>query len=427
MRAVPSHGSLHCAARLAAVLALAVVASAAAGASNPAASGVPGGANGADAEARLLAALERIALGEPKAALAELEAVLARYPNFRVAHLVRGDLLLSRVRPLDEIGSTGHAARERLEELRAELRARQRARRERPNGDLVPRYFLRLDPTQKHAIVVDGSRSRLYLYENAPSGPRLVLDYYTTLGKRGIAKEREGDQKTPIGVYRVTSRIAGAKLPDLYGRGALPLSYPSEWDRLRGRTGYGIWIHGVPSDTYARAPQASDGCIALANPELEALAARVQPGQTPVVIAERAEWVPERALRAEREEFLRTLESWRSDWESRDSARYLAHYAASFRSDGMDLAAWGAHKRRVNATKSWIRVSLGALTVLRVPGEADLVEATFEQDYRSSNLAQRTRKRQYWVREDGRWKIAYEAPLGRPVVALPESYAKAAR
>lgn len=383
--------------------------------------------NGAEAEARLLAVLERLARAEASAALAELEALLERHPNFRLAHLVRGDLLLARVRPIAEVGSTGHAARERLEELRAEARARQRARGERPNGDLMPRYFVHLDPAYRHAIVVDARRSRLYLYENAPSGLRLVLDYYATLGRRGVAKEREGDQKTPIGAYRITSRIPGSRLPDLYGWGALPLSYPSEWDRLRGRTGYGIWIHGVPSDTYARAPQASDGCIALANPELEALAERVQPGATPVVIADAAQWMPAHALRAEREEFLRALDAWRADWESRDSGRYLAHYARSFRSGGMDLAAWSAHKRRVNAAKSWIKVSLGALTVLRVPGEGDLIEATFEQDYRSSDLVQRTRKRQYWVREDGRWKIAYEAAAGRPVVALPESYSKAGR
>jgi murein L,D-transpeptidase YafK len=385
------------------------------------------GANGADAEARLLAALERIGRGESKTALGELEDLVARYPNFRLAHLVRGDLLLARARPIGDFGSTGHAARERLEELRAEALARQRARKERPNGDLVPRYLLRLDPSQKHVLVVDGSRSRLYLYENASGAPRLVLDYYTTLGKRGIAKEREGDQKTPIGVYRVTTQIPGSKLPDLYGWGALPLSYPNEWDRLRGRTGYGIWIHGVPSDTYARAPQASDGCIALANPEIEDLAGRVRPGATPVVVAESVEWVAPVALRAERDDILRHLETWRADWESRDTERYLVHYARTFRSAGMDLEAWRAHKLRVNAGKSWIKVSLGGLTVIRVPGERDLIEVTFEQDYRSSNLSQRTRKRQYWVREDGRWKIAYEAPVGTARLILPESYRRAGR
>jgi hypothetical protein len=49
---------------------------------------------------------------------------------------------------------------------------------------------------------------------------------------------------------------------------------------------------------------------------------------------------------------------------------------------------------------------------------------TFQQDYRSSSFGQRSRKRQYWVMEDGRWKIAYEAPVGRAPVVLPESFPK---
>ena len=52
---------------------------------------------------------------------------------------------------------------------------------------------------------------------------------------------------------------------------------------------------------------------------------------------------------------------------------------------------------------------------------------TYKQDYRSNSYSQQSRKRQYWIRESGRWKIAYEAPVGRPVVALPASYTKAVR
>ncbi len=356
------------------------------------------------------------------AALGETDRLVAQHPNFRLAHLLRGDLLLARVRAIDGPGSTEHAARERLEELRAEAAVRLRAGKELPPPDRLPSYLLQLAPSQKHAIVVDASRSRVYVYQNAAGVPRLVEHYYSTLGKRGIEKEREGDQKTPLGVYYVTSKIPGSKLPDLYGWGAFPLSYPNEWDRLQSRTGYGIWIHGVPADTYARAPQASDGCIALANPEIEQLARRVQPGVTPVIIAQRVEWVAPEAWRAERETFLRQMEAWRADWEGGDGERYLAHYARSFRSDGMNLERWRAHKRRVNAGKSWIRVSLANVSVFRDPGRQPLVVVTFDQDYRSSNLVQKSRKRQYWVLEDGRWKIAYEAPVGRPVLALPESY-----
>ena len=376
--------------------------------------------NGADAHFKRV--LESVGQQRLDAALNEVDRLIARYPNFRLAHLVRGDLLLASARPITGFGNTGHAARERLDELRAEAFARLRAYRDHPPPDLIPRYLLQFSPAQRHAIVVDANRSRVYVYENASGTPRLVEDYYTTLGKRGIEKALKGDQKTPIGVYQVVSKIPGSKLPDLYGWGAFPINYPNEWDQLRGKTGYGIWLHGVPSDTYARAPAASDGCIALANPDLEELAKRVQAGVTPVIIAQQVEWVTQSAWRTERDAFMRQLESWRTAWESRDADRYLAHYARDFRSDGMNIAAWSAHKRRVNAAKTWIKVTLTNVSVFRAPGRQELIAVTFDQDYRSSNLAQKTRKRQYWVMEDGRWKIAYEAPVRSAVLALPESY-----
>ena len=382
-------------------------------------------AHGADAALRrTFDAIARNRLGE---ALTEADRLIAAHPNFRLAHLVRGDILLARAGTVAAFGNGKLVPPERIGDLRAEALARLRAYRERPPAGSVPRALIQLALGQKHVLLVDASRWRLYVYENTPDGPRLVADYYTTLGKRGIEKLREGDQKTPIGVYAVTSSIPGSKLPDLYGWGALPISYPNEWDRLRGRTGHGIWLHGVPADTYARAPWASDGCIALANPDMEELARRVEIGATPVIIAERLEWVAPEIVQSERAAFMRELEAWRASWESRDSARYLAHYARGFRSDSMNLEAWSAHKRSVNAGKLWIKIGLSGVSVFRSSGKDDLMVVTFEQDYRSNNLSQKARKRQYWIQESGRWKIAYEAPVGRPVVAMPESFRGASR
>ena len=379
------------------------------------------------AEEQLRRVLGTVAECRLNAALGDLDRLIERHPNFRLAHLVRGDLLLARAKPLKGLGDTGHAAPDKLDELRAEALARLQAAREAPAPGTVPRHLLALAPAQAHAIVVDATRSRVYVYENNSGEPRLVADYYSTLGKRGIDKLREGDQKTPLGVYHVTSMIPGAKLPDLYGWGAFPINYPNDWDRRAGKTGYGIWLHGVPAENYARAPRASDGCIALANDEIAELAKRVRPGATPVVIAERVDWVTPGQLRAERERFMRQLEAWRTDWESRDAQKYLSHYAREFRAGATDLGAWSAHKRRVNAAKSWIKVGLSNVSVLRSAGQDAVIEVTFDQDYRSSNLSQRARKRQYWVEEDGHWKIAYENTLGGQKLRLPESFKSAVR
>ncbi|HEX7054247.1 MAG TPA: L,D-transpeptidase family protein, partial [Burkholderiales bacterium] len=283
-----------------------------------------------------------------------------------------------------------------------------RALRQRPADDRLPRYVLQLHSGQKHAFVVDSRRSRLYVFANDGGRPKLIADYYVTLGKNGVEKTRQGDQKTPVGVYHVTANLPRSKLTDFYGAGAFPINYPNEWDKRLGRGGHGIWLHGVPREVYSRPPRASDGCIVLANPDLLSVARYVQVGVTPVIIASEVEWTDAAALEAERASLAEALEAWRADWESRDTARYLTHYSPRFSSGRQDYDAWAAYKRRVNAAKKWIKVDLSRVGMLRYPGERDFVVVTFEQDYRSDRLSNVMKKRQFWVKEGGRWKILYE-------------------
>jgi len=366
------------------------------------------GARAAGPEKALSGVLEAIEANRLDLATQRVETLLAAHPNFRLAHLIRGDLLFARARPLETFGNVPKTVpREKVEELRAEALLRLRALRDRPNGDRLPRYLLQLHAEQKHALVVDSRRSRLYVFENVGGRPHFVADYYVTLGKNGVEKTREGDQKTPIGVYHVTGNLPRQKLTDFYGAGAFPINYPNAWDRRLGRNGYGIWLHGTPSDTYSRPPRASDGCIVLANADLEAIGRTVQIGLTPVIIADEVDWTDGAALEAERKALAGAIESWRADWESRDTGKYLGHYAARFHSGEQDLADWSEHKRKVNGAKSWIKLAVSRVSMLQYPRE-NFVVVSFDQDYRSSNLSNAMRKRQYWIREDGRWRILYE-------------------
>lgn len=380
-------------------------------------------------EAMLVKTLIEISRNRLAAALAEIEKVIEEYPNFRLAHLIKGDLLLARRQPIATLGNTNHVPPERIEELREEARARlARYRNERPR-DRVPRYLVQLQPQQKHVFVIDTSKYTLYVFENANGTPRYVTDYYITIGKNGIDKLREGDKKTPLGVYYVTSSLPRdrlntlyGKLAELYGNGAFPINYPNEWDRRQGRNGYGIWLHGVPSDTFSRPPRASDGCVALTNQDLEAITKNVHVGFTPVIISSAVEWVAPDAVGRLREEITRAVEGWRRDWESLDTEKYLSHYATNFSSGKEDLARWSQHKRKVNAAKSWIKVKIERVSVFLYPGMDDLAVVSFDQDYASSNLSQRTPKRQYWTKEGGRWKIIYEGPARTaPVQGKPRT------
>jgi murein L,D-transpeptidase YafK len=341
-------------------------------------------------------------------ALQRTESLLQRYPNYRLAYLIKGDLLLARVRPIDSFGAAPDAPAEKVADLRAEAIARLQGYRHKPPTDDVPRYLLQMNDSQQYAIVVDTRKSRLYLYQNDHGRPRFVADYYITQGKLGADKRSEGDRRTPIGVYHVTSHIPQEKLADLYGHGAFPLNYPNEWDKRQGRSGSGIWLHGTPSDTYSRPPQASDGCVVLSNPDFDTLGKNVQVGLTPVIISNDIEWLSLDDWNREREELQKSIESWRADWESRDTDRYLEHYSRNFKTQAQNFQSFAEQKRRVNLGKTWIKVKLEKLSVFRNPGADELVVVTFNQSYASNNLTNSMQKRQYWLRENGQWKIVYE-------------------
>lgn len=378
--------------------------------------GQPAGKRGTVApEAMLAQTLLAITSSQFDIALTEIDRVLEQYPNFRLAHLIKGDLLMARVRPISNIGEASAAPAERIADLQDEARARlTRHQHERPLQK-IPRYLVEMEPEQKYALVVDVSKYTLYVFENDKGRPRYVADYYTTIGRNGAEKLREGDKKTPLGVYHVTGNLQRDYLvktygnqSTLYGDGAFPLNYPNDWDRRLGRSGHGIWLHGVPFDTYSRPPRASDGCVALTNEDLLAVGKHVQVGMTPVIISPKVEWVEAKAAQSTREDLRKSLDQWRADWESRDTDRYLRHYSGKFSAGKQDLAAWSQQKRSVNANKSWIKVKVDRVSMFLYPGNEDLAVVTFEQHYSSNNLNNQMRKRQYWQREGGTWRIIHE-------------------
>jgi murein L,D-transpeptidase YafK len=340
-------------------------------------------------------------------AMNSIDQVIAKQPNYRLAHLIKGDILMARAKPLSTLGNASAAA-ESMEDLRQEARVRLNRYLEGAPLEHLPRQVMQLAPNQRHALLVDTSRSRLYVFSNENGEPKYLADYYVTIGKNGAEKLKEGDQRTPVGVYNVVSEVPKATLTDFYGSGAFPINYPNEWDQRQGRNGHGIWLHGTPSDTYARAPRASNGCVVLTNPDFVELSKFVDVGNTPVVISAELTWLDAKQWHKEREELLAAIETWREDWASLNTDRYLAHYGESFTSDGRNRTAWAAQKRAVNEGKRFIKVELDNVAVFNYPGTKDMVVVTFDQQYHSNNLSNRMKKRQYWQREGGDWKIIHE-------------------
>ena len=359
-------------------------------------------------EALLVQSLMDIQGNRLDVALKNIDKLIAIKPHFRLAHLIKGDLLMAHSRPIATIGNASGVEANRLSDLRDEARVRLQQHLDPAPLDMVPEYLLQFDANQRYALVADTNKARLYLYKNDNGEPRYVADYYISSGLKGSEKLKEGDQRTPVGVYFVIDNLPKAKLADLYGDGAYPINYPNEWDKRLGKNGHGIWLHGVPKDTYSRPPRASNGCVVLANEDLRDVEKFLQIGHTPLIISNDIAWIDRKAWSTQRESIMSEVETWRKDWESINSERYLKHYSGQFSNGTQNLDAWSTQKRAVNAGKTSVNVTLSNISVFRYPGKESMVVVTFDQDYRSNNLSNKMRKRQYWTQDGNAWKIVFE-------------------
>ena len=369
-------------------------------------------------EQRLLLALSAIQSAELSKAETLLKLLIHDEPEFKLAHLLYADIQKAKVGTLYQAGM-GVKNNEKLLQLLTEVKSRWQAKNNSLIGEnRIPAALAYLDKNYLHAIVIDLNQSRLFVFENFNGHPKQVADYYVSMGRGGAKKEKEGDLKTPVGVYFVQSYIPDIKLSDKYGAGAYPINYPNAWDLFNGRTGSGIWLHGTRSGTYNRSPLASEGCVVLPNNDLIEVGSYISLGQTPVLIGEKIEWLSVDQWQQQKLLTKARFNKWIDDWQSMNMENYLSHYSEKFSNGKKDFNHWAAYKRRVAQYKKHIKVDVDDVSLLMHPNE-DVMVATFHQNYQSDNFMSQSWKRQYWRKEkDGQWRIIFEGEIDVP--SMPE-------
>lgn len=255
-------------------------------------------------------------------------------------------------------------------------------------ADELPERFL-----PKRFLVVDKSSQQIYLLEQK-SPLSIKASYACTTGQAVGDKLREGDKKTPEGVYFIQSRLDSGLDFDLYGNLAHTLDFPNPVDRLRGKTGSGIWIHGRGHEIV---PRETLGCVALNLPDIKELDRELAPG-TPVLISEDLSWVraAETEFEATAGELVRDVERWALAWRLK-SETFFSYYDTSAFSQVQEasFASFRDHKERLFASLDWIQVTVHDVEVLPGP---DYWVTSFHQFYRSPELASSGVKRLYWRR-----------------------------
>ncbi|MDA8159532.1 MAG: L,D-transpeptidase family protein [Desulfobacteraceae bacterium] len=127
------------------------------------------------------------------------------------------------------------------------------------------RVFIAAKPI--YCILVEKDRQRLLVLRH-DGRIQVEAEYRVGTGAHTGPKREEGDSRTPEGVYFITKGYLDHKL-SVFGTRAYHLNYPNYFDLRRGRTGFGIFLHGTNRPLQ---PASSNGCVTLDNGDLDKLA-----------------------------------------------------------------------------------------------------------------------------------------------------------
>jgi murein L,D-transpeptidase YafK len=360
-------------------------------------------------ESLLEQAMSELRAQKNKQALQTLNQLIAQYPDFQLAQLMRADLLYAQGNLLSKMGQPVDGATN--DNLQAEAKARIKAIKQPPEGTL-PDYVMQVPSWLSHMITVDLGESRAYLFDIRQGQLVFITSYYLTQGKLGAGKEKEGDKRSPIGAYRLSAPIPPLKLTPFYGAGALPLDYPNTWDKRKERSGHGIWLHGTPIGQYSRPPKASDGCMVFSNEDLQQLMARIDWQRTLVITDSRIKWQQPDEVIAPRSHLMQTIENWRRSWEQQEISPYMRYYATDFiGSNNENKAAYETRKKQLFSYNRSHKIQISDLLLYKYPGEKSLAVSVFTQNYQRDGKSTIERKRLWWQWQNDQWKIISEEIL----------------
>lgn len=194
-------------------------------------------------------------------------------------------------------------------------------------------------------------------------------------------KQREGDLKTPVGVYSLKKRLT--KLDPFYGPLALTTDYPNGYDKALGKTGYGIWIHGLP--TNQKRDDYTKGCIALDNHKIKKLDSTINIDNSVLVISE------SKTIEASKTDIVNILTQihlWKDAWVNNDFNNYIAFYSEDFKkTNGQSYENFKSYKERLFKKDTKKSIVFKEINIIPYPNPSKkrLFRVIMQEDYKARN------------------------------------------
>jgi murein L,D-transpeptidase YafK len=205
---------------------------------------------------------------------------------------------------------------------------------EQQKQSLIPEALINL--SSNYAVVVDKQMQRLYAFRQNHEGMEKVFEAPCSTGKNSGPKMISGDGKTPEGILFATRIYRDKDLSSTYGCLAFHLNYPNLMDRLEGKDGNNIWIHGTDKKLCAFQ---TNGCVALTNKNILDLSSFIKLEETPIIIKNSITWVPEATLRPIKTELESVMNLWWEALRSGDLQKINLFYDSEESRDRFSLEA----------------------------------------------------------------------------------------
>ncbi len=261
-------------------------------------------------------------------------------------------------------------------------------------------YYENLDSL----LIADKQAKKLSVYRIKDS-LELIAKYEDVIVGADGDKFKEGDLKTPLGVYLLKKRFKPSD--QFYGPLAFVLSYPNTFDKAQGKNGHGIWIHGSPLDGSARDPM-SKGCIVLDNDTIELLDQNLNYKKSIILVSEDG---VKKVEKSEISIILSELFRWQNAWQKSDIKSYIDFYDDSFiRYDGMKKRNFTRMKEIIFARKQKKEIIFKNINISPYPNVEGrrLFKVAFYEIYKSKRYKFKGNKELLVELKDGSIKIKIE-------------------
>ncbi|MBU1162851.1 MAG: L,D-transpeptidase family protein [Proteobacteria bacterium] len=201
-----------------------------------------------------------------------------------------------------------------------------------------------IEQDNKYAIVVEKNTQRLFLYEYDGKNYKEIYSVNCSTGEATGAKSVSGDKKTPEGIYFFTKEYEKRDLAPIYGTRAFPTDYPNFLDRIAGRDGHSIWMHGTNKPLKSRD---SNGCVALNNSDIDNLSKYITFNRTPIVIVDKISYVTGDSNKKIAESISKFLFNWNKALQNGTYHEYLNFYDHEYLPDISWWPEWNNLRKKI--------------------------------------------------------------------------------